>query len=185
MIYDFSLRTAGLVVGFALLLWHGWALAAPERVKPWLRNFPRSRVTGIVLSAIAAAWAFWLAATMDLGEFTPNRTLICGAVIVGAVMVPLFAEEFLAVRALGILALLATDPLLSAAFLRPEKSRLLLVFLAYAWAIAGLVFVGAPYVMRDIITWVTARPWLYRAAALTGAVYGAALIAVSFLFFRS
>lgn len=185
MIYDFSLRSVGLAVGIGLIASHLWALAAPDFFMRWLRNFPRSRTAGIVLSTIAAIWAFWLAATMDLGEFTPSRTLICGAIIAGAVMVPLFAEEFLAVRALGILALLAAEPLLGAAFLRPETSRLLLVILAYVWAIAGLVFVAAPYVLRDMIAWVTARPLLYRFVALAGVAYGVLLVAASFLFFRA
>ena len=185
MIYDFTLRTVGLAVGFGLVLSHAAALVAPKRTMDWLRAFPRSRPVGIVLCTIAAVWAFWLAATMDLGEFSPNRTLICGVIIAGAVMVPLFAEEFLAVRALGILALLAAEPLLGAAFLRPEQTRLLLVVLAYVWATAGLIIVGAPYLLRDLVTWVTAKPWRYHAVAWSGVGYGGLLVAVSLLFFKN
>lgn len=183
MIYDFSLRSAGLVAGFGLILVHAIALLRSEQTKSWLQQFPRSRPVGIVLCTLAALWAFWLAATMDLGEFSPNRTLICGVVIAGAIMVPLFAEEFLAVRALGILALLAAEPLLGAAFLRPEQTRLFLVVLAYAWAIAGLVFVGAPYTLRDAIKWVTSSPARFRALAWSGILYGLLLVALSLLFF--
>jgi hypothetical protein len=184
MIYDFTLRTVGLAVGLGLILSHGAALLAPDRIAAWLRQLPRSRPAGVILCTLAALWAFWLAATMDLGEFSPNRTLICGVVIAGAIMVPLLAEEFLAVRALGILALLAAEPLLGAAFLRPEQTRLLLVVLAYLWATAGLFMVGAPYLLRDLIGWVTAEPWRYRFAAWSGIGYGAALVAVSLLFFK-
>lgn len=185
MIYDFSLKAVGLFVGAALLVSHAAALAMPGKLIPWLREFPRSRPAGIVLCTLAALWAFWLAATMDLGEFSPNRTIICIAVVAGAVLVPLFADEFLAVRALGILSLLAAEPLLGAAFLRPETSRLLLVVLAYAWAVAGLLMVGAPYLLRDAIGWVTAAHWRYRLAAASGVAYGAVLLAVSLLFFAS
>jgi hypothetical protein len=185
MIYDFSLRTVGLTVGLALIVSHGLALVAPARIMEWLRAFPRSRPAGIVLCTLAAVWAFWLAATMDLGEFSPNRTLICGVVIAGAVMVPLFADEFLSVRALGILALLAAEPLLGAAFLRPEQTRLFLVVLAYLWATAGLFMVGAPYLLRDLIGWATAKPWRYHAAAWSGIAYGALLIAISVFFFKA
>lgn len=183
MIYDFSLKTVGLFSGFVLLAGHVFALVAADRVKPWMLAFPRSRPAGVLLCTAAALWAFWLAATMDLGEFTPNRTLICGVVIAGAVMVPLFADEFLSVRALGILLLLAAEPLLGAAFLRPEQTRLFLVILAYAWAVAGLVFVGAPYVLRDAINWVVSSPARYLGAAWAGAGYGLLLIALSLLFF--
>lgn len=183
MIYDFSLRTVGLLVGFGLLASHVFALLAADRVKLWLRVFPRSRSAGIFLCTVAALWAFWLAATMDLGEFSPNRTLICGVVIAGAVMVPLFADEFLSVRSLGILALLAAEPLLGAAFLQPEKTRLFLVILAYAWAVAGLICVGAPYLLRDAIHWILASPGRYRLIAWAGVGYGLLLIVVSLLFF--
>lgn len=183
MIYDFSLRGVGLTVGILLVATHLAATFRREQVSAWLRALPRSRTAGIVLCTAAAAWALWLAATMDLGEFTPNRTLICGVVLAGAVMVPLFAEEFLAVRALGILALLAAEPLLGAAFLQPQESRLLLVVLAYAWAIAGLLVVGAPYLMRDAVQWITAAPGRFLAFAWAGVAYGVVLIAVSLLFF--
>lgn len=185
MIYDFTLRTTGLVTGVALLSAHAVALAMPDRVSSALKTFPRSRSAGLLLCSLAALWAFWLAATMDLGEFTPQRTVICGVILAGAIMVPLFAEEFLAVRALGILALLAAEPLLGAAFLRPEQSRLLLVVLAYAWAIAGLLMVGAPYLLRDAIGWVTSARWRYTLVAAAGAAYGLAIIAVSLLFFTA
>jgi uncharacterized membrane protein len=111
--------------------------------------------------------------------------MICGVVLAGAVMVPLFADEFLSVRALGILALLAAEPLLGAAFLRPEQTRLLLVVLAYLWATAGLFMVGAPYLLRDLIDWVTGKSWRYHAVAWSGIAYGTLLITVSLLFFKA
>jgi hypothetical protein len=185
MIYGFSLQSVGLVVGAALIVVHAVALIRQQEVIPWLKKFPRSKFWGVTLCTISAIWAFWMATTMDLGEFSPNRTLICGVILAGAIMVPLFAEEFLAVRSAGILALLAAEPLLEAAFLRPEQSRLLLVVLAYAWATGGLVLVGAPYVMRDLINWATARSLRYRALAIAGLAYGAALILVSWLFFAA
>jgi hypothetical protein len=183
MIYDFSLSTVGLVAGLGLVAAHAFALLRTDWTIDKLREFPRSYPAGVFLFLLAAAWAFWLAATMDLGEFSPNRTLICGAILVAAVMVPLFAEEFLAVRAVGILALLAAEPLLGAAFLRPEQTRLLLVILAYGWAVAGLVFVGAPYTMRDALQWVSRSPGRFRLVAWAGVAYGTLLIVVSLLFF--
>lgn len=183
MIYDFSLRTIGLVAGFALVAAHAFALVRTDWTIEKLRELPRSYPLGVFLFLLAAAWAFWLAATMDLGEFSPNRTLICGAILAAAVMVPLFAEEFLAVRAVGILALLAAEPLLGAAFLRPEQTRLLLVILAYGWAVAGLLFVGAPYTMRDALHWVSRSSGRFRLVAWSGIAYGALLIVVSLLFF--
>jgi hypothetical protein len=185
MIYDFSLRTVGLVAGLGLVAAHAFALLRTDWTIGKLREFPRSYPVGVFLFLLAAAWAFWLAATMDLGEFSPNRALICGAILAAAVMVPLFAEEFLAVRAVGILALLAAEPLLGAAFLRPEQTRLLLVILAYGWAVAGLVLVGAPYTLRDALQWVSRSSGRFRLVAWAGLAYGTLLIVVSLLFFSA
>ena len=183
MIYHFSLYAMGMTVGIALLVTHIAALVLRRRLPAWLRQFPRSRPAGIALCTLAALWAFTLAATMDLGEFSPNRTMICSVIVLGAVIVPLWAEEFLAVRALGILALLAAEPLLGAAFLRPEQTRLLVVILAYGWIVGGLFMVGAPYLLRDLIGWFCATQWRYLLAAWSGVAYGSLLIAVSLFCF--
>ncbi len=176
MIYPFSLQLVGLVVGLILIAAHAYALAAPGAVKPLLRAFPRSRVAGTVLLAGAALWSLWLVQTMDLGEFSRLRGYMVMAVPIGAVLTWSFVEEFLAVRALGILALLAADVLLDAAYFRPEISRLLLVTLAYAWIFGGLFLVGMPYILRDLIAWLVIRPPRYREAAVAGIIYGLVLV---------
>ena len=51
----------------------------------------------------------------------------------------------------GILCLLAAEPLLEAAFLRPETSRLLVTMLAYLMIVVGLFWVTMPYLLRDQI----------------------------------
>jgi hypothetical protein len=86
-----------------------------------------------------------------------------------------FIPDFLSVRALGTLALLAAEPLLESAFLREERIRLLLVVLVYAWVIAGMFWVGMPFTLRDQITWVTASETRWRATAFAGLAYGALL----------
>jgi hypothetical protein len=62
---------------------------------------------------------------------------------------------------------------------------LFLVVLAYLWATAGLFMVGAPYLLRDLIGWVTDKAWRYHAVAWSGIAYGALLIVVSLLFFKA
>jgi hypothetical protein len=176
MIYPFSLQLAGLVTGLLLIVAHAYALATPGATRQFLQAFPRSRVWGTILLSLGAIWAFWLVSTMDLGEFAHLRQAMLIAVPIGAVLTWQFVDEFLAVRALGILALLAADCLLEAAFLRPELSRLLLVVLAYAWIFAGLFLVGMPYILRDLIAWLTASVARFRMAAAIGIAYGLALV---------
>jgi len=184
MIYTLNLQTVGLVVGAALVISHGFALWRAGETKRLLREFPRSRAAGTALMAAAAIWSFWLIRTMDLGEFAHLRHLMLAAIVVGAVLAWFYVEEFLAVRALGMVALLAADPLLEAAFLQPETSRWLLTVLAYAWIVLGLFWVGMPWTLRDQISWVTAQASRYRAAAAAGVIYGAAMLAVAVFFWK-
>ena len=124
---------------------------------------------------VSGAWFFWLVTHMDLGEFTPMRGPLQVAAPVVTVLAILYMKEFLAVRALGIIGLLAAEPLLESAFLREEKMRLFLVSLVYVNIIAAMFWVGMPYLLRDLISWITASKNRWRTAAFAGFAYGVLL----------
>ncbi|MFM8764029.1 MAG: hypothetical protein ACKOHM_06715 [Spartobacteria bacterium] len=179
MIYQLTLQTTGLAAGLVLVVSHVLGLInAPASIR-FARGFLRSRAAGTVLLLAAAVWSFVLVTDIDLGEFSKLRNLMLIGIVVGAVLSWLYVEEFLAVRALGMLLLLAAEPLLESCALRAEESRLLLVSLAYAWIIAGLFFVGMPYLMRDAIKILSAKIEVWRIAALGGLVYGVILTAAA------
>ncbi len=166
------LKLTGLLVGLWLLATHLFALLKPGVVQPWLRAFPRNEKIGPVLAVIAFAWTFVIWSCMDLGEFfkveRPVQLLIAG-MCVGVIV---YVKEFLAVRSLGFLMILAAAPMLESAFLKDPQTRLLLVAFAYAIAVKGMFWVGMPYLLRDQIQWVLAKEGRYRAGALAGAAYG-------------
>jgi hypothetical protein len=176
MIYLIPLHYTGLVVGLLLIVGHALALVRQGPVQAWVKTFPRSRPAATALLAVAAVWAFLLVRSIDLGEFSGLRTIMLVAIAVGAVLSWIYVPEFLAVRALGMLLLLAAEPLLESAVLRTEPTRLLLVIVAYAWVIAGLFFVGMPYVLRDAIDWVVAQPVRWKVACIGGLVWGFAIL---------
>ena len=178
MIYPnwLTLKLTMLAIGGMLLVVHLLALVKARAVQEWLRNFPRNREAGVVLSLVAGAWFFFLVQKMDLGDFDPWRSTVLIGTPIAAALAIMFIPDFLAVRALGTCALLAAEPLLESAFLRPEKIRLLLVVLTYAWVVLGMFWVGMPYTLRDQITWVSATEKRWRAAAFAGLAYGALLV---------
>jgi hypothetical protein len=182
MIYPVTLAQAGLAAGLLLAGAHALALWKSEGSRRFLENFPRSRPLGVLLLGLAAVWSFLLVWGMDLGEFASMRGAMLAAIAVGAVLAAVYVPEFLAVRALGMLALLAAEPLLGAAAMRPELSRLLVVVLAYLWVVAGLFWVGMPFLLRDQIQWVLAVPGRLPAAAWAGLAYGALLLVCSLAF---
>lgn len=166
------LKLMGILVGLWLVASHVVAFLKPGIVKPWLKAFPRNEKIGTVLVILGFAWAYLIWSCMDLGEFfkieRPVQLVIIG-VCVGVIV---YVKEFLAVRSLGFLMILAAAPMLESAFLKDPQSRLLLVIFAYAIAVKGMFWVGMPYLMRDQITWVLAKENRYKIGALAGAAYG-------------
>ena len=180
MIYDLSLRTAGILAGVFLLLVSGPALVLPGAVRGALAKLPRSFVAGVILLTSAFIWSFWLLFTMEMGEFSGFRRPLMIALPIGYVLVLRFVNEFLAVRALGILFLLAAEPLLEAAFLRHEPSRLLVTVLAYILIVKGLVWVTMPYLLRDYVALVSRNTALWLSMNSLTLLYGAAILAFAF-----
>ena len=179
MIYHLSLQTAGIIAGAFLIL-----MSLPGLFKPDLANvaqrFPRSHIAGVVLLTISLIWTFWLLATIQMGEFAGFRRPLLIALPIGYVLVLRFVEEFLAVRALGILCLLAAEPLLDAAFLRYETSRLLVTVFAYLLVVAGLFWVTMPYLLRDQINWSARSAFRWRFLHAIAFVYGGVILTFAF-----
>lgn len=177
MIYHLSLQTAGFIAGLFLLLVSMPALLKPELMRGIFQALPRSRVAGFALITLDLIWSLWLLWTMEMGEFSSFRRPLLIILPIGFLLVLRFADEFLAVRALGIFFLLAAEPLLDAAFFRTEPSRLLVTVFAYLLIVVGLFWVSMPYLMRDQINWSVRTPGRWRLTHGIALLYGAAIIA--------
>src|ERR1043165_7458315 len=175
MIYHLSLYTAGIIAGAFLVVLGVLGLMKPDFAQV-VKQFPRSRFAGVVLLTIGLAWTFWLVASIQMGEFSSFRRPLLFVLPIGYVLTLFFVDEFLAVRALGILCLLAAEPLLDAAFLRYETSRLLVTVFAYLLIIAGLFWVAIPYVLRDQINWIARSALRWRCVHAIALVYGGAIL---------
>ncbi|HWY51193.1 MAG TPA: hypothetical protein VNW72_06895 [Chthoniobacterales bacterium] len=180
MIYDLNLQTAGIAAGSLLVLLTLPGFFKPTLAQNWMKRFPRSGIAGVILLTLVLVWSFWLLATMEMGEFSSFRRPLMIVLPIGYVLVLRFVEEFLAVRALGILCLLAAEPLLEAAFFRYETSRLFVTVLAYLLIVAGLFWVTMPYLLRDQINWSANSNARWRTVHGIAAVYGIAILACAF-----
>jgi hypothetical protein len=179
MIYHLSLQTAGIVAGVCLILMSLLGLLKPDLASV-AQRFPRSHVAGVVLLTICLAWTFWLLATIQMGEFSAFRRPLLIALPIGYFLAIRFVDEFLAVRALGIFCLLAAEPLLDAAFLRYETSRLLVTVFAYLLIVAGLFWVAIPYVLRTQINWSTRSLLRWRFLHAIAFIYGCVILTFAF-----
>src|SRR6476469_10034255 len=124
MIYHLPLQTVGLIVGIILILIGLPGVIVPAKTQAAARLIPRSFPIGVIILAIDLVWTLWLVATMEMGEFQTFRKPLLALLPIGFLLTLRFVDEFLAVRALGILCLLAAEPQLDAAFLRNDGARL-------------------------------------------------------------
>ncbi len=189
-----SLFTVGLILGCALIAVHVFMLARPQLAQGFLKSFPRNAVLGQILLGLGLAW-FWLlvapasmgtlgALAMDLGEFNNAKPMLRILIPITMVLVVISVRDFLAVRALGVLGLLAAAPLLESAFLKDPATRLLVPIYAYGLLTASLFWVGMPYLFRDAVDWVTAESKRWNAMVLGGLAYGMALVICALAFWR-
>ncbi len=189
------LFTMGLVLAAWLIGIHALMLVKSEAARGFMKKFPRNDALGQILLGIGLFW-FWLliaptglgklsALTMDLGEFNGAKRALQILVPVSLVLVCRSVRDFLAVRALGLLGLMAAAPLLAAAFQKDPQSRLLVPIYAYAMLTASMFCVGMPYLFRDAVTWVTADNKRWNLCALAGLGYGVATLVCAFLFWRN
>lgn len=185
MIYSLTLETTLTLVGWLLIAAHIFALIRGKAAQQWLRRFPRSRSAGFVLLTVASVWAWLLILNIDLGEFSNWRNRILILIPIAFVLTLKYVDEFLAARALGMVALLAAEPLLDSAWLRPEFGRLALVSLAYAWIGFALFWIGTPYTLRDQISWITGDEKRWKLSGIAGVAYGVLLVILSLTLHRS
>jgi hypothetical protein len=179
MIYHLTLKTAGIIAGLVLILFGALALASGDTARNFATKFPRSRIAGIILLTIDLLWTFWLLATMEMGEFSTFRRPLLIALPIGFLLVLKFVDEFLSARALGILFLLAAEPLLEAAFLRYETSRLVVTVLAYLMIVLGLLWGTMPYLLRDQLNWSATSAARWRTAQTAILVLGGVLLSLA------
>lgn len=177
------LKGTGIVVGLALLISHVIAIAQKQKVQDFLKAFPRNYAWGVLLLSIDLVWGLMCLSNMDMGEFFNLRKWFLMIVPISFVLVLIYVKEFLAVRALGCLLLLIGGIVLEAAYLQPQLSRLLLPVIAYVWIIAGMYFVGMPFLMRDWITWATASDARWKLATYGGVAYGIAVLVAAALWY--
>jgi hypothetical protein len=178
-----SLFLATLLVGLVLLVLGSLLLVDSSFVRSALKAFPRSKTASYVFFGGAAAWFLSRVAVLseaDFGQF--RQPLFIGFLIV-AVLAFFYVTEFLAVRGLAALVLLAAGPLLYPAYGEYDiPMRLFLVSAVYLALTAALWLGAQPWRLRDWIECLQRMPGRARIAGAGLAGYGLLLVGVAFTY---
>lgn len=186
-----SLGTAGVVMGLALVLLHVFALLKPDATKNALRQAATNTAAAQKLLVFDFVWIFlllldadWNPLAMNLFDFNKARSillLLC-PVICGVLLYYNRKRELLFPRALGLFLLLMALVPLTAAFLKDPVTRLLIPCWWYPVLTLAMFWVGKPYLFRDHMEALTARPLLYKVVNGIGAAWGAAILVCAVAF---
>lgn len=177
-LFTFTLLTAlvFLVAGLSLL-------AVPARLEPCIRDFPRHRVMGIVTMLIGGGWFIWKISQLgqaDFGDYKEIMMLLFGATLIGSIF---YVRDFLAVRGVAIIILLAANTGLKSAFgLYDIPGRLVLVTILYLFIVLAILYGLLPYKMRDTVNWLLVSHTRLRGLGTVFTVCGLALCVSALLY---
>lgn len=181
---NMSLSVVTTVAGCAVAIIAAPCILAPTLAQRWLKAFPRSKQAGWALVAVGLAWVAFLVfrsafVNTFLDRIGNSRPWVYFLVPVAYVLIVVFMDELLAVRALGGLMLLIPAPILIAAQRHDSPLRFVVVVLAYTLVIAGIVLVLSPYYFRKVSAPAVVSARVCRICGLVGAALGLCLIVLA------
>ncbi len=148
-----------------------------------LKAMPRSSAASLVLFGGGVLWFLVIVGNMAEADRiigSSNAPWVLGFAVLGVLSMK-YVPDFLAVRGLSILVLLAAWPLLRAAFMEyGAPQRLFMVTFVFIAIIAALYLAAVPYRLRDFFQWLFARPGRARTVGGGMLAYGILLIVVAF-----
>ena len=172
-----------IILGSVLAMLHVPCVFLPQQTRGWVSRFPRNTWAGWILAAGALAWSAWLLHETPLGRFEHLKSLLYIVAPVAYVAVILSMTELLAARALGGLLLLVPAPILDAARWEPSLFRLVIVVLAYALVIAGVILVLSPYQFRKAMNVCLKNNTRCRTVGAAGVAVGLLVVVLGLLVF--
>lgn len=179
-----SLSQLSILVGTVYVVLHLPMVVMPAPVRRGLAAFPRNPWAGGILSGVALVWSAVAVNDMPLGMIDAYKSWLWVIGPVLFVLVVMFMNELLAVRALGGLLMLAACPVLETQRLHDSPWTVVLAVLAYLWVVAGMVLVLSPYRFRHVVERSCATDTLTRVMGLGGVVLGALLVVLGLMVFK-
>lgn len=180
-----SLFLATLLPGLFLVLLGAVLVSNHAKVAAAARALPRSSGAAWLFFGLGAVWFVFRISRLgesDLIFFqTPQPVMLAFAAL--AVLAFIYTPDFLAVRGLCVLMLLAAEPLLFAAYMEYQyPQRLLMVTAVYLGLALALYLAAAPYRLRDFFDWLFRAPSRPRLIGAILLLYGLATSAAAFTY---
>lgn len=180
-----SLFLATLLPGLFLTALGSGLLVNSPRVISTLKALPRSPVGTLIFFGGGTLWFLVWVADMGAADRIFGSSNVPWVIAFAALGVLSFkyVPDFLAVRGLSILILLAATPLLGAAFMEySHPQRLFMVTLVFVAIGVALYLAAVPYRLRDFFEWLFTTRARARGLGAGLLAYGLLLSVVAFTY---
>jgi hypothetical protein len=182
---DLKLSTLSVIMGLIVALPSVFGLLKPKAFAEAVRKFPRHTTVGYVLVLLGTAWFLYYVSQESVSDFASLKKvfyLLFGGIGIGACF---FVRDYLPVRGLAVLFLLAAKLMVDAARWEPTEWRLVIATWAYAMAIAGMWFTISPWRLRDILNWSVATESRTRVTSGLRVAFGLFVIVLGLTVFKA
>jgi hypothetical protein len=180
------MKLSSLAIGLGLLyVLNIYGVLKPARFAEAARKFPRYTPVGYPLMLLATVWFVYNVYREPIADFAVMKPYLCGFFAAVGVGACIFVKDFLPVRGLAVLLLLAAKLMVDTARWADTSWRLVITTLAYVWIIVGMWLTVSPWRLRDIANWITASE--NRIRLFTGArvAFGIFVLLLGLTVFRS
>lgn len=182
---DLKLSTLAVVLGLVVALPSLLGLLKPKAFAEAARRFPRNTPVGWVLVLLGTAWFLYYVQQENVSDFASMKRifyLVFSAVGLGACF---FVRDFLPVRGLAVVFLLAAKLMVDTARWAATDWRLVICFWAYALVLAGMWFTISPWRLRDIIHWSVATESRTRLTSGVRVAFGLFVVVLGLTVFKA
>lgn len=180
-----KLSTLSILLGLLVVLPNAYALWRPAAFAAAARRFPRHTPLGYPLVLGATVWFLYYLSRESISDFASIKPLlyaIFGGVGLGTC---LFVRDFLPVRGLAVLLLLAAKLMVDTARWVDTSWRLVIVTWAYLWVLAGMWFTVSPWRLRDLVNWATASERRLRLLSGVRLAFGLFVLVLGLTVYRA
>ena len=180
-----KLSSLAIALGLLYVLPNMYGVMKPAQFGEAARKFPRYTPAGYPLMLLATAWFVYNVYREPIADFAVMKPYLCGFFAAVGVGACIFVKDFLPVRGLAVLLLLAAKFMVDTARWVDTPWRLVISTLAYAWVIVGMWLTVSPWRLRDLANWLTASE--NRIRLFTGArvAFGVFVLLLGLTVFRS
>ncbi len=178
------LSTLSVALGLIVALPHVYGVTKPGAFAALARKFPRHTTLGWGLMLAATAWFLCYVSQENVTDFASMKKvfyLVFAGVGIGTCI---FVQDFLPVRGLAALLLLAAKLMVDSARWVDSEWRLLITAWAYVWIIAGMWFTISPWRLRDLIHWSVATERRTRLVCAARVAFGLFVILLGLTVFK-